>query len=128
MKHNVQTPDPKKVLKLQGDSIPEGANPLGDLTALDGDATVKDTVNETTDKADYFSFTLTEWRELTAGLEDLDGDAGFYLEDTNETKLQIRDSSWTTGRKFVISLEMRTYLRNSPTTTPGDPAPAPPSR
>ena len=47
----MQTPDPKKVLKLRGDSIPEGANPLGDLTALDGDATVKDTVNETTQDA-----------------------------------------------------------------------------
>ena len=42
-------------------------------------------------------------------LEDLDVDAGLYLEDTKGRRLKIRDSSWATDRWFEISVERGTY-------------------
>ncbi len=98
---NDPTPDP--------DSTRDTANNLGDITNQGSGRTRQDTVNRGEDTVDYYKFTVSRAKKVTVWLEDLDVDAGLYLEDTKGRRLKIRDSSWATDRWFEISVERGTY-------------------
>ena len=87
----------------------ETARNLGDITNLASTRSRDGTVNKAGDAIDYYKFTLQESKKITVELEDLDVDAGLYLEDTRGRRLKIRDSSWTSIRWLEISLEKGTY-------------------
>ena len=92
------------------DATRETAIELGDITGLTSTRITSGTVNNSSDQQDYYRFSVRKSKSIFVKIEDLDVDAGLYLEDTQGRRLQIRDSSWTTQRWFEIPVERGTYF------------------
>ena len=91
------------------DAVTTGAIDLGDLTAVTEVRSPEYEINGHGDRLDYFRFTLTEPREVSLGLDELDFNADLALEDGEGAVLKESSKEGTADEAITITLLEGTY-------------------
>ena len=92
------------------DSVPSGAQDLGDITDWDGPSFTGATLDGTDDTVDYFEFSLSEPRLVGVGLRQLDFDADLFLEDSSGSVLASSEVAGTDNEWIKVGLVAGTYF------------------
>ena len=108
-----------KNLVVDNDSIPDGATQLGDITQLNGPRFPHGKVNGDSDVMDYYSFTLSEPRNVLLGLRRLDAAADLVLENAEGNVLASGTEAGTMDERIRKTLEAGEYYVRVEAREPG---------